>query len=45
MIAPARERLAKAVGAGRITQARADEVLDRLKLFADKLASKPFPKM
>ena len=44
MLAPAKERLAKAVSDGRITQARADEVLEKLEILADKLASKTFPK-
>ena len=44
MVAPAKERLAQAVSDGRITQARADEVLEKLEMLADKLASKTFPK-
>jgi hypothetical protein len=43
MIAPAKERLAKAVANGTITQARADAALDRLEKLANKLASKEFP--
>jgi len=44
MVAPAKERLAKAVADGKITQARADQVLERLAKLADRLASKVFPK-
>jgi hypothetical protein len=44
MLAPAKERLAKAVSNGRITQARADEVLEKLEMLADRLASKTFAK-
>lgn len=44
MLAPAKERLAKAVSDGRIKQARADEVLENLEKLADKLASKTFEK-
>lgn len=44
MVAPAKERLAKAVAEGRIKQAQADEVLEKLEMLADKLASKTFEK-
>lgn len=44
MLAPAHERLAKAVADDHITQARADEVLEKLEMLADKLAAKTFPK-
>jgi len=44
MLAPAKERLAKAVAGGHITQARADEMLEKLEMLADKLASKTFEK-
>lgn len=44
MVAPAKERLAKAVSDGRITQARVDDVLEKLEMLADKLASKTFEK-
>ena len=44
MVAPAKERLAKAVADGRITQARAAEVLEKLESLADKLATKTFEK-
>jgi hypothetical protein len=43
MIAPAKERLAKAVADDRISQARADELLQKLEMLADKLATKTFP--
>ena len=43
MLAPAKERLAKAVESGRITQAKADEALERLEQLVDKLVSKTFP--
>ena len=43
MLAPAKERLARAVANGHISQARADEVLDRLEKLADRLATKEFP--
>jgi hypothetical protein len=43
MVAPAKERLAKAVGSGRITQARADDALERLEQLAERLAAKTFP--
>lgn len=44
MLAPAKERLAKAVADGHLKQARADEVLEKLEMLADKLAAKTFPK-
>ena len=44
MLAPAKERLTKAVANGHITQARADEVLEKLEMLADKLAAKTFEK-
>jgi hypothetical protein len=43
MLAPAKERLARAVANGVISQARADMVLDRLEKLADRLAAKEFP--
>jgi hypothetical protein len=43
MIAPARERLAEAVTDGKITQARADAVLERLETAAERLATRAFP--
>ncbi len=43
MLAPAKERLASAVEAGRITQAQANTALEKLGLLADRLASKTFP--
>jgi hypothetical protein len=43
MIAPAKERLAKAVTNGKITQARADAALKRLESAAERLATKVFP--
>lgn len=43
MVAPAKERLAKAVAAGAISQARADAALDKLEALADRLAAKVFP--
>lgn len=44
MVAPAKERLAKAVESGRITQAQADMALEKLEMRADQLASRTFPK-
>jgi hypothetical protein len=44
MVAPARQRLAKAVADGKLTQARADAVLERLEAAADRLANHVFPK-
>ncbi len=43
MLARAKARLAKAVQAGRFSQARADRVLDRLERFVDRLAARTFP--
>jgi len=43
MIAPAKARLAKAVESGRITQARADQALERLAKLVDRLVAKTFP--
>jgi hypothetical protein len=43
MVAPARQRLAKAVAGGGITQARADALLERLQSAADRLAKHVFP--
>lgn len=43
MLAPAKERLAKAVALGRVAPARADQVLDRLEQLVDKLVAKTFP--
>jgi hypothetical protein len=43
MLAPAKGRLAKAVAHDRISQARADELLQKLEMLADKLATKTFP--
>jgi hypothetical protein len=43
MLATARARLAKAVAAGNVTQARADGVLDRLGKLADRIATREFP--
>jgi hypothetical protein len=43
MIAPAKERFAKAIAAGKITQARADVAAKRLAKLADRLANKVFP--
>lgn len=43
MLAPAKERLAKAVEAGRIPQARADQILDRLEAIVERLVQKTFP--
>ena len=44
MVAPAKQRLAKAVADGRLTQARADALLERLEEAAHRLASHVFPK-
>jgi hypothetical protein len=44
MVAPAKHRLAKAVANGAISQARADEILDRLENLAERLAAREFPK-
>jgi hypothetical protein len=43
MLAPAKARLARAVEAGRITQARADAALARLEKLVDRLATRTFP--
>jgi hypothetical protein len=43
MLAPATERLAKAVESGRLTQARADKRLDRLERRAERLIARVFP--
>jgi hypothetical protein len=43
MLAPAEARLAKAVDAGRISQARADRRLDRLERRVDRLVARTFP--
>lgn len=43
MIEPAEEKLAEAVASGRITQARADQALERLAHRVDRLVSKTFP--
>jgi hypothetical protein len=43
MLAPAKERLQKAVADGRISQPKADEALEKLEMLADKLATTTFP--
>jgi hypothetical protein len=43
MLAPAKARLAKAVASGKLAQARADALLERLGSVADRLATKEFP--
>jgi hypothetical protein len=43
MLAPAKAKLAKAVENGRITQARADQALERLEVLVDRLVSFTFP--
>jgi hypothetical protein len=43
MLKPARDRLAKAVAAGHITQARADQALARLEQLVERLVQKTFP--
>ena len=43
MVAPAKARLGKAVASGKLTQARADALLDRLERAADRLAVHVFP--
>jgi hypothetical protein len=43
MLAPAKARLARAVAAGRITQAQASKRLARLESLVDRLAVKTFP--
>ena len=42
MVAPAKERLAKAVAAGTLTQARADAKSKKLEALADRLANRVF---
>lgn len=42
MLAPAKARLAKAVAAGKVTQARADTVMDRLGKLASRIATREF---
>ena len=44
MVAPGAERLAKAVADGRISQPRADALLDKLEKLADRLANHEFTK-
>ena len=44
MVAPAKQRLAKAVADGKLTQARADALLERLENAADRLANHVFAK-
>ena len=43
MLAPAKAKLAKAVEAGRIPQARADQALARLAKLVDRLVTRTFP--
>jgi hypothetical protein len=43
MLAPARARLAKAVASGKLSQTRADALLERLGRVAERLATKEFP--
>ena len=43
MVAPGKDRIAKALAAGKITQAQADTTLERLQKLADNFASKVFP--
>ena len=43
MLAPAKARLAKAVVSGKLAQARADALLERLAHVAERLATKEFP--
>lgn len=43
MLAPARERLAKAVEANLVTQSRADERLEKLEQRVDRLIARTFP--
>jgi hypothetical protein len=43
MLAPAKERLAKAVAAGTLSQARADARLSRLERLVERLVSRTFP--
>ena len=42
MLAPARARLAKAMASGKVTQARAHAVLDRLEKLASRIATREF---
>jgi len=44
MVAPAKERLTKAVASGRISQAQAEEIGKKLEMLAEKLAAKTFEK-
>lgn len=43
MLAPAQAKLAKAVANGRITQARADRMLERLEAYVDRVVAFAFP--
>lgn len=43
MLAPAKAKLAKAVDAGRLPQARADRILERLEALVERLVQKTFP--
>lgn len=43
MVAPAKQRLARAVAGGKLTQARADAALERLEQAAHRLATHVFP--
>jgi len=43
MVAPGKDRIAKALTAGKITQAQADRGLERLQKLADNLAARVFP--
>jgi len=43
MLAPPKAKLAKAVESGRITQARADQALERLENLVDRLVQRQFP--
>lgn len=45
MLAPAKAKLARAVENGRITQARADQALERLETLVERLVTFTFPKM
>jgi hypothetical protein len=42
MLAPAKDRLAKAVAGKKITQAQADQRLERLQKLVDRLVNKTF---
>lgn len=44
MVAPAKERLARAVTSGRISPARAHEMIEKLEVLAEKLAARTFEK-